>query len=277
MAMMYGPIIRDTLAAHGIDMGMATIGSSRLRRARQTAALLFPMHDLVTFPHFTEHGAIPENTPAGTRYKFPDWDAFVRHLFRRGDSQYIVVGHGSFLSSQAWVSVTGEKRKSSFANLDGFIIEGAFTADGRLRVSRVTEIPYSGRISADTNADQCDLPTKIAAQTRKMKQHRRKTQRQKQKKRQSGGGLPLAYFQDGAQMRGTYADATGVGLAQPTATMVRAPLTQVGGRRKTKQAGGFSPSIMGSFVANGSQLIPVAAYMGYKMMKKSGRKTRRRL
>lgn len=94
---------------------------------------------------------------------------------------------------------------------------------------------------------------------------------------QIGGGvnMPLAYFLDGAQMNGTYPEPTGTGLAATSNSWVRAPLSQTGGRRGTrKQQGGFSPSIMGSFVANGARLIPAAGYMGYRMFEKAS-KTRK--
>ena len=87
--------------------------------------------------------------------------------------------------------------------------------------------------------------------------------------------MPLAYYQDGAQMRGTYAEATGVGLGVSTNSMARTGIQQTGGRRQQQQQeGGFSPSIMGPVVQNGMSLLPVASYMGYKMLKgrKSGHK-----
>jgi hypothetical protein len=63
-----------------------------------------------------------------------------------------------------------------------------------------------------------------------------------------------------------------------TANMARSALVQTGGRkkatRKQKQRGGFAPSAMGSFATNGLSLLPVASYMGYRMMNK-GNKTRK--
>jgi len=64
----------------------------------------------------------------------------------------------------------------------------------------------------------------------------------------------------------------------------KVPLGQAGGQANSQaggqansQAGGFAPSLMSSFVANGMSLMPVASYLGYKLMKqKTGRKTRRR-
>ena len=88
--------------------------------------------------------------------------------------------------------------------------------------------------------------------------------------------MPLAFYQDGAQMHGTYGSETGVGLGVMTANMARSALVQTGGRKKAtrKQQGGFAPSAMGSFAANGLSLLPVASYMGYRMMNK-GNKTRK--
>ncbi len=79
--------------------------------------------------------------------------------------------------------------------------------------------------------------------------------------------MPLAFYQDGAQMRGTYAEPTGTGLAASNNNWARAPLSQTGGSKQ--QQGGFSPSVMGSFLANGARLLPAAGYMGYRMFQKA--------
>ena len=42
-----------------------------------------------------------------------------------------------------------------------------------------------------------------------------------------------------------------------------------------RQRGGWSPSLMAGFAANGLRLIPVAGYMGYKMFK-TRKQTRRK-
>ena len=86
-------------------------------------------------------------------------------------------------------------------------------------------------------------------------------------------------------MQGTYGSETGAGLGGMTSTMVREALVQTGGstfgsrrrqrqRRETRKAqrGGFSPSIMGSFAANGLSLLPVASYMTYRMTHGPGSK-----
>jgi hypothetical protein len=80
--------------------------------------------------------------------------------------------------------------------------------------------------------------------------------------------MPLAYFKDGAQMQGTTSEP-GALLGGTSSTWAREAIPQTGGRR---QAGGFSPSVMGAFASNGARLLPLAAYMGYKMW---GRQTRR--
>ncbi len=72
--------------------------------------------------------------------------------------------------------------------------------------------------------------------------------------------MPLAFYQDGAQMRGTYAEPTGTGLATTNNNWVRPALSQTGG---------FSPSVMGSFLVNGARLLPAAGYMGYRMFQKA--------
>jgi len=108
----------------------------------------------------------------------------------------------------------------------------------------------------------------------------------KQQRQQKGGGvtMPLGFFQEGAQMRGTYGSETGTGLGVMTDHMARSALVQTGGqtgghkkatrKQRKQQKGGFAPSIMGSFAANGLSLLPMAGYMGYRMMNK-GSKTRK--
>ena len=90
--------------------------------------------------------------------------------------------------------------------------------------------------------------------------------------------MPLGFYQDGAQMNGAYGSETGVGLGVMTANMARSAVLQSGGKkkvtRKQKQQGGFAPSVMGSFAANGLSLLPVASYMGYRMMNKGPRKSK---
>lgn len=116
------------------------------------------------------------------------------------------------------------------------------------------------------------VKTKKSAKSKRMPRRNRK-----QTRRQRGGaatGMPLAYFQDGAQMRGTYDAPTGVGLAGSTNTMARTAIAQTGGKR-SKQNGGFLPSVMGQMVQNGAYLSPLASFMGYKLLK-SGRKSTHR-
>lgn len=269
MARAYGPTLHARLRDLGFDLNSATIGSSHLRRAKQTAALLFDDHTgRIVVPHFTEHGALPENTPERMRYRKPDWDAFVRHLstLPSKNGEFIIVGHGSFLKG-VWHELTGQRWSGTFNNLDAFVVE----PDGRTRVLR-----YQGPVRP-TEPDKCALPAKIAADDR-MKRHthrHRKTRRRS--RRQQGGAatpLPLGYFKDGAQMQYTSASPTGANYGVSNASWARAPIEQTGGRRR--QAGGFTPSLMGNFAANGMTYLPsLAVYTGYKLFKNQGRRTRR--
>jgi broad specificity phosphatase PhoE len=283
MAAAYGPRLRQKLRDLGLDVERAVIGASPLRRAQQTAALLFPGFRVTTFRHLGENGAIPENTPEGTRYTSPDWRAFVAsvaaHTTSGTHGDFVIIGHGSFLRSIAWQAVTGAARTKPFANLDGFLVEADIGVDGSIQDACVTPLSLPANLAPHVHnaADACALPAKIRRLTQKMTQ-----------KQQRGGGLPLAYYQDGAQMRGTYAEPTGAGLATTTAAWSRSPLSQTGGRRKSRkvhrrrQAGGWAPSVMGTFAANGATVLPIAAYLGYKMYKnqrptrKSGGTRRRR-
>jgi hypothetical protein len=253
MAELYGPTLQDKLRSLGIDLDTAIIGSSALGRAKETAALLFPESRLQVIPHFTEHGAIPENTPAGGLNHKPDWAAFLKHLATLPGRQFVIVGHGSYIKSVV--------KRSAFKNLEAVLLTGSLTSAGRLTGIRITSIPYTGQISATMPGDKCALPTKIAAQVKAMS---RKTRKQR------GGAynMPLAYFHNGAQFHGTTADPTGVGIGAASSTWARSPIQQMGG---SKQQGGFSPSIMGSFAANGLQyVLPVASYTAYKMYRKQG-------
>jgi broad specificity phosphatase PhoE len=267
MARNYGPRLRARLRDLGFDLDSAVIGSSQLRRAKQTAALLFDRDNLTVVPHFTENGALPENTPERMRYRKPDWSSFVQHLSTMSsqNNEYIIVGHGSFLKG-VWRELTGRQWSGMFNNLDAFVVE----PEGSVRVLR-----YQGDVSP-TEPDKCALPAKIAADDR-MKRDTRKRRRTQRKRRQRGGSatpLPLGYFKDGAQLQYTSASPTGANYGVSNASWARAPIEQTGGG----QAGGFTPSLMGNFAANGMTYLPsLAAYTGYKQWSNaSGRRGTRR-
>jgi phosphohistidine phosphatase SixA len=256
----YGPVLRKRLASDGFDTDKALIAASTLRRAQLTAFLVFGRSPRVV-PWFAENGQIPENTPEGRRYTAPKWSSFLAHLSTQvgeGDS-VIIVGHGSYLRS-LWPRLTGSEKAARLNNLDGILLDATISASG-LRVHSFKEIPYTGPAFAAAK-DQCSTEDtrKIEVLRRGMNREHNSVRNRKTIRKQRGGngcaGMPLAYFQDGAQMKGTFGEQTGVGLANPTANWVRPPLSQTGG---------FSPSIMGAFATNGARLIPVAAYMGYKM------------
>ena len=164
MAESYGPALRAKAEAAGFDLETATIGSSALRRAKETAALLFPTSNLTVFPHLTEHGRIPENTPKRHTHTRPDWNAFLRHLrvdratSEQAAAEFIVVGHGSYLRG-IWRELTG-KPWATFHNLDAFVIEGDLDVRARLVVDRAERVPYTGRVSAKGAGDQCLLVTR---------------------------------------------------------------------------------------------------------------------
>ena len=258
----YGPVVQMRLRSLGFHTKNAIVCSSTLQRAKDTARLVFG-RDPIVLSGFAENGDIPENTPLDGSYQKPEWTPFLEHLrtlVTDGDS-VAVVGHGSYLRS-LWPRLTDSPRKERLNNMDGILCEADLTKDG-LRIIHHQEIPYSGP-TMHTQSDTCS-----AGDTEKI------TRLSSMK---GGANMPLALFKDGAQMQGTYAEATG---AQPAAWF-RPALTQSGGkktrrarktRRTTKQGGGFTPSVMGSFATNGLRLVPVAAYMGYKMY--SGKKTRK--
>jgi hypothetical protein len=284
MAEHYRPTLHKRLSAAGFNIEAATIGCSGLRRARETAQILFPGRNVQHLPHIKEHGNIPENTPSLSKRCRPDWHGFLRHIYSMSVSQLAVVGHGSFLKQEIWGSVSKEPH-GRFCNLDGMLISAILTKEGVLMNPQVTELKYTPPAYIKHAADQCSraVERKIAAHskmkrvTKKWKSSRRYSRKQcGGSLAQIGGGvnMPLAYFQDGAQMRGTYAEPTGTDLAGTSNTWVRAPLSQTGGRRTAKQRGGFPPSVMGSFLVNGSHLVPAAGYMGYRMFEKAGKAKR---
>jgi broad specificity phosphatase PhoE len=258
----YRTQLQSRLRKNGFDVGHAMICASTLRRAQDTAYLVFGRRPIV-LPHFAENGNLPENTPEGSAYAAPSWVHFIAHLsslVKDGDS-VVVVGHGSYLRS-LWPRLTGAVMHRRLNNLDGILLDADIRADG-LRVRSFKEIPY-GHATLGIGihgSDKCTLHD-----TRKIAAIRRVMRTRKQRGGNGSTGMPLAYFQDGAQMKGMFGEPTGVGLAGTSNSMVRMPLQQRGGKtRKRRQGGGFSAAIMGSFAANGIKLMPLAGYMGYKM------------
>jgi broad specificity phosphatase PhoE len=157
MARAYSPTLRARLQRMGLPpLSTVAVGSSGLRRARETASLLFPTipaSDLVHFPHIKEFGNIPENTPARLRRDKPDFRAFLRHLHDLPQTTFVVVAHGSFLRSEAWPTVAPRRPHGRFGNLDAFIVRTGLTEDGRLLSPRTTDLPWSGR--HPTGTDRC--------------------------------------------------------------------------------------------------------------------------
>lgn len=279
VASLYGPILRRRLTEIGFDTDNAKILSSKLQRAKETAAVVFGRESRV-IDHFTENGAIPENTPASTGYKKPRWSVVVKQLAtlgKEGDS-VVAVGHGSYLGS-LWPTLTGSPRKERLNNLDGILLDITVSPSGHYVVHGHQEIHIPKAAKAKDRGDRCNTADtrKIAALSKmpgrksQKKTQKRRNQRKRQRKSQSGGfatSMPLGFHQAGAQFAGTFAYPTGDQPVFPTeGNFIRAPLTQ-------SQAGGFSPSVMGAFAENGARLLPMAGYMGYRMMSKQ-KKTRK--
>ena len=273
----YGPVLRSKLAALGLDLRHAFVGSSGLRRARDTCELVTGRVP-ITVPHFTEHGNIPENTPTGARrHEAPQWTAFLRALrsLSPDSTAAVVVGHGSFLASQF-----PEMKK--FHNLDGVLLVGDWTGTGTaFKIVSVRAVrhhdtsKYTSEFkSKSIGPDRCSVPAqeqyiqhKLTPYSRTMKRTMKRPMktRRRPKQRSQRGGMPQAWYVPGAQFSGTSAYPTGQGLAITTSQMVREPLTMTGGRRRP-YVGGFNPSVMGSFLQTGSAYVPAAAsYAAYKL------------
>lgn len=290
MAISYGPVLRARLADLGIDLKTARVASSGLARAHQTAELLFPdQRPIDTVPHVKEFGEIPENTPARRRRCKPDWRAFLRHIAAdTTHDQFVVVAHGSYLREVSWPAVSGRRHPSRLDNLDGFFADGEITAAGGFKSSRFVSLPRAPTPASLTRSeDKCSvtIERKIAAYRKMPRYSRRGRGRSHRRSRKQRGGataMPLTYYAPGSYETRT-TDATGAGLAATAGNWARAPMLRQGGgsrrhrtHRHRRQSGGFAPSVMGAFAANGLRLLPVAGYMGYKLWNGSGaRKTRR--
>ena len=242
-AKLYGSRLRDRLIATGFDVDGALVCASTLRRAQDTARLIFGRKPSV-LPAFAENGKLPENTPQGCPYAPPKWSYFIAHLstmVKDGDS-IAVVGHGSYLRS-LWPRLTGSEHKDRLNNLDGILLDADIDRRG-IRVHSFKEILYDGP-AMNRGSDKCvpgDL-RKIAVlnrmgQSRKSRNRSRNSRNRSRnsrnrsrrtrpsRRRQNGGGTwPLAYFSQGAQMRGTSGEPTGLSLGPGTSDgMVRASL-----------------------------------------------------
>ena len=274
MAREYSTRLQGRLRAAGIHLESALIGASELRRAQQTAQLLFPAAAVAKVPHFTEHGEIPENTPAGGLKYLPDWRGTLSYLASTGRSQFVIVGHGNYLRYIVWPSVS-RVRSAYMGNIDAILIDAILTPSGLLLRPRARRINYDGPYNPNTaRGDSCVLPHKLAHLTKMIRRRSAKT------KKQRGGAtsMPQGWYEPAASFRGTSPSPTGVGLAGSSDTWARAPLPQRGGSYPSPQRGGFHPSVMGAFATNGLRMLPVAAYMGYKQSRtQKNRQTQRRV
>jgi phosphohistidine phosphatase SixA len=274
MARGYSTRLQERLRAAGINLETALIGASELRRAQQTAQLLFPAATVAKVPHFTEHGEIPENTPAAGLRHEPDWRGTLQYLASTGKSQMVIVGHGSYLRYTVWPSVS-RAPSTYMGNIDAILIDAILTPSGLLLKPRARRINYDGPYNPNTaRGDSCVLPHKLAHLTKMIRRRSAKT------KKQRGGAtsMPLSWYDPSAAFRGTSSTPTGVGAAGSSDTWARAPLPQRGGLYPSPQRGGFHPSVMGAFATNGLRMLPVAAYMGYKQSRsQKNRQTQRRV
>ena len=108
------------------------------------------------------------------------------------------------------------------------------------------------------------------------RQTRRRSVRRTRRHRTRGAG----YMSTQQMFDTTYQQPTGESVVstKPTDTAIRPVLNstfKVGGRRRSR--GGFSPSIMGSFLKNAqTAIVPLALYSAYHFMPKKGRTPKRR-
>jgi len=208
----YGPVLRKRLLDHGFDVRRATVAASALRRAQETATLLFGRKPVV-IDQFTEHGAIPENTPAGRPYEAPSWPAARSRL----DGDTVLVGHGSFLTS-LWPELTGKKRAEKLKNMDGILIDD----DGYTEIlaPRLSRKPDSCQIRDTRKLSLSRMGAKFSRARTAKKSRARKARRgtRKQRKAQRGGNSLPYYNPD---MRFQYSGAAGHNLTRVTPYMIR--------------------------------------------------------
>jgi hypothetical protein len=104
-------------------------------------------------------------------------------------------------------------------------------------------------------------------------------------KKRGGAPLPLSYF---GVAESRVSAGPGADLLRPSGMGIR---PAIGGRRSAhksrvtrktrrtrKTRGGFTPSIMGNFVASASKYItPIVLFAGYKMLKKDTAKSTKKV
>jgi len=184
----YGPVLKERLEAAGIDFGSALLGGSYLRRATETATLLFPGHTVARVPYLTEAGDVPVNQPDGGFTS--SWPDALRHLAGTGRSQFVIVSHGNYMRERVWPSVSREP-SAYMGNLDTIVIRGFLTREGNLLQPRVDRIDYDGRLTTESPGDSCSLPRSLAY----IHQLARRTKKQQladqaRMRKQKGGWAP---------------------------------------------------------------------------------------
>ena len=221
----YGPVLRKRLLRLGFDVDDAIIGSSALRRARDTAHLVFGKQPLV-LPHFTEHGHIPENTPEKGRYTVPNWPALFSHICTMRTESLAIVGHGSFLTS-LWPTFTGKARGQKLKNLDGILLE---ITDGKITtIKEIRGPPMAGpdhclvRDTRKLSALNRMGAAHSRARTLKAKAAKNKTAKRKNKRRTQRGGNALPYYAPHRMEQ--YGAPAGVDKTEPSAHWARPALS----------------------------------------------------
>ena len=276
----YSPVLQSILRANGFDLENTVVGASPLLRAQETARTLFPNTIIHQFDQLSEHGHIPENIPRCRTISDKGWNVFLKWLVKTYSAQssvsIVAVGHRTFFRKEV-LSPLG--KDIPLSNMDGAIVE--YDSDtGKTKF--IKYILYGKKI--ETHGDRCIIstPQKIKSHGYSSMKSRSRNTRTARKSRkagkssQRGGGLPYLYNQ-----MSTMSDTpTGVGLGATSSAWIRDPISQSGGKRQNKtckcQGGGFSPSAMGHFVANGLSLLPAAGFMYYRSTNKKTRKTRRK-
>ena len=214
----YGPSLQRRLKRAGVDLTRARFASSELRRARDTAKALFPEKSVIVLGSFAENGAVPENTPEGHPYAAPNLQKTLEHLealsIGFGHYNFVVVGHGSFLTNTVWPTLTGTEH-TKFRNLDAFTVKGTFTKTG-FETREFIDLPYKKQRPTQMKKTSRKTFRKTSRNVKKTKTKRSFTRSQR-------GGYPLAMYNPGGQFVGTTSSGGSLGASD---SWIRAPLTR---------------------------------------------------
>ena len=165
-------------------------------------------------------------------------------LYREKRESAVVVGHGSFLAKQVWPALKSESESAPYQrklnNLDGFLVTGTLSPDGKLTVASVREVrnpSHLHRKYTHRRNDKCSVRSQHEFIEKHVLNHGHEHGQRHTRRSISGNKRKITRKQGQGQGQG--------------------------------QAGGFTPSIMGGFASNGLRYaLPAAMWSAYHLFKK---------